>query len=627
MITLLRTTPDPRNTLNAAQQHMLQPYNDSFFFERKIVVNQSYRYRRRRMTFHHAVSCPHPVATCDKMRAVVAPTVLCVILLLTAAVWTAQASVATDSSITQQQRIRQAHVKAGLSIQRDKERVGTPLFSDRAGAFVHGGQCPACGAGNDCCGGLNSTSGQFCCPSNTTCCQDTCCSNATDYTAETCCPDPTNGGVCCLKETTFCCPPNPSLDQPSRCCPRWNVCCNIGRYGCCDPTSGKPMEESINAPAAFIHHDEAGHGHSKASAHGARSTNGRTAYAIFEETSIWTDNARLWGAQIDLVSGNVTQIKVQEGVFHTEQETTRKFLFDRHRGVFMLPQANFTDPSLDFPITLYTIDPISGNVTAVPVTGGARDEVTGYHLNEEHNTIVMSTSWVVDNERVGYNYWHVDPQTAVATFVSRLNNSHYSTQFPDGDTYAGWFHEISPNMEYVYRIGFRSETDDTDFGLGITAINTENATILPWVSLQDPTFHGRLRSLHRTNTTIDGVKNGKDDPLAVTFVSLSQSSNVTTSGDLGVFMWTPLQPTQATLLAQFGNAHLQAYFGPVAEGFDPTRTKYAAAVVADSILGDSFDTWTLGLVDVVTKQSTMVAVTPTLLASTDSISAFGIPAY
>jgi hypothetical protein len=35
MITLLRTMPDPRNTLSAARQHMLQPYNDSFFFERE----------------------------------------------------------------------------------------------------------------------------------------------------------------------------------------------------------------------------------------------------------------------------------------------------------------------------------------------------------------------------------------------------------------------------------------------------------------------------------------------------------------------------------------------------------------------------------------------------------------
>ena len=76
-----------------------------------------------------------------------------------------------------------------------------------------------CGGNEKCCYNNNNGTGpSFCCTSD-----------------ESCCPDPKYGVVCCETQQTYCCPPMPQFGIPSRCCPRWMVCCTQGRYGCCDP--------------------------------------------------------------------------------------------------------------------------------------------------------------------------------------------------------------------------------------------------------------------------------------------------------------------------------------------------------------------------------------------------------
>jgi hypothetical protein len=67
-----------------------------------------------------------------------------------------------------------------------------------------------------------------------------CCDND-----ESCCSDPVNGVICCETQQTFCCPPMPNSNLPSRCCPRWQVCCDGGRYGCCDPGTAKAASPGL----------------------------------------------------------------------------------------------------------------------------------------------------------------------------------------------------------------------------------------------------------------------------------------------------------------------------------------------------------------------------------------------
>jgi hypothetical protein len=98
--------------------------------------------------------------------------------------------------------------------------------------------CTTCNNGEACCGGeVCCGNGDSCCPAGSGCCGGECCQNST----QSCCPDPAHGGICCESDTTYCCPPEGEIE--SRCCPRWNVCCKLGRYGCCDPGTGLPLEE------------------------------------------------------------------------------------------------------------------------------------------------------------------------------------------------------------------------------------------------------------------------------------------------------------------------------------------------------------------------------------------------
>lgn len=436
------------------------------------------------------------------------------------------------------------------------------------------------------------------CPAGTTDCQDTCCQNTDSpgSPAETCCPDPKNGGVCCIEENTFCCPPNPNLDQPSRCCPRWYVCCTEGQYGCCDPDTMAPMEANL-------------------------------AIAILEETSIWTDESALFALSIDLGSGNYTQQQLKPG-FHTDQEITRKFMFAPESGIFYMLQANFTQPPANGgdpqrQIKLYAINPAT-LATTVKIVSGAVDEVTGFKYIPESRTIVMATKKYNASApssaatHIGYNFYHLNVDTAVATLVSEYINA------LSEESWTGWFHEVSADMKFVYRLGFRDVVNSIDFGLGIVNITSRRAVFLPWVSVPMPLNHLNFQSIHfYPGRTPDGAF--ESAPQSPVFISLAPGTNFTNPNNLGAFMWAVANPSVAKQLAHWPNAHVPPYFGPIAEGLNAKRTKYAAVVSANSPLGDSYDEWTIATLDLVTGNATQVALSPVQLSSTGSISGFGIP--
>jgi len=455
----------------------------------------------------------------------------------------------------------------------------------RSGA-AKGTSCVTCNDGESCCDGEACCSnGAFCCANTATCCSDTCCDNA----SELCCPDPVNGGVCCESEQTFCCPPQPQFDHPSRCCPRWYVCCDQGRYGCCDPDTGRPMEEAHEA------------------------------YGMFLEPT-WIGPMVFKAATINLTDFNRTEVQI-EG-FHTGGESTRMFMFSRSKALFYLLQANFTGPQHsgdpDRAIHLFTINPRTGRATKTAVAG-AMDEVTGYHYSNEREVIVMATWWYDGATKIGYKFYHVDPTTAVATQVSSIRNPSAT------DTYAGWFHEVSADGLTLYRLGYQNVVTSDNFGVGVTNISTANATTR-FVSVTNPPWSNNYVSINKlggnTATTLLGKLSTDANP---TFVSLAASANASNYGDLSLYEWQLDASGAARLVASFPDAHTTPQFGPIAEALNAAKSIYTAVVVADDPISDNDDVWTVVGVNLATGQSLQKMLKPVMLAETVSVSGFGIP--
>ena len=485
-----------------------------------------------------------------------------------------------------------------------------------------GSGCTECTDKAYCCDGESCCSGgSFCCPSTSTCCQDTCC----DKVTESCCADPVNGDVCCMKETTFCCPPQPMFDLPSRCCPRWYVCCNDGRFGCCDPDTGVPSEEL-------------------------------EAYALFLEPT-WLGPMVFQAATIDVKSGTRTEVHVDG--FHTEQETTRTFMFDKTLSRFYLLQANFTAPQNNsgpptFPINLFTINPATGETTQTLVQG-AQNEVTGFRFLQRRRIIVMSTWWYltpsdsdeeVDGKAtasssstspapsgsgsnapvtpVGYIFYHVDVSSGAAIEVGRVANTNGT------DSYAGWFHESSDDGMLLYRLGYQDVVQSINFGIGVVNLSNVPATV-SWTTLPRPDgTHGHYRTLNlwHANGPLAATLSGSSNN-SVVFLSLAPSYNLTRYGDLSLFAWSLADPFGAVKVATFPNAHTTPEFGPISECISFDERYYAAVFVQDSPLGKDFDTYGIGLARLdggKNSSSKEVMLTPQMVAVTVSVSGLGIPA-
>eukprot|EP01103_Thecamoeba_quadrilineata_P000200 TRINITY_DN10164_c0_g1_i1.p1 TRINITY_DN10164_c0_g1~~TRINITY_DN10164_c0_g1_i1.p1 ORF type:complete len:463 (-),score=70.68 TRINITY_DN10164_c0_g1_i1:86-1474(-) len=304
------------------------------------------------------------------------------------------------------------------------------------------------------------------------CCQDSyCCQNVT----ESCCPGLKDGPVCCEQETTYCCPAQSDYDLPSRCCPRWNVCCEKGSYGCCDPTTGLAVEDSL-------------------------------AYSLFV-----ADGSRFVSATIGLPDGNKTE-KTVNG-YDDWSEITRVFVFNPNETVFYLPQANFLESTNSSrPINLYTVDPISATTTAtlIGATQEGENDVPGFTYLLPSGLILLSTQFF-NSTNVGYNFYHVNTTTGDAKLVSSYQNT--------TDTYVGWFTDASVDGNTVYRLGYYNVIEESGPGLGVTDISGPTATTQWYSDVPLPKGLGFYISLN---------------PYSNGFISLAPDS----SGDLWIVQWS-----------------------------------------------------------------------------------------
>lgn len=449
-----------------------------------------------------------------------------------------------------------------------------------------------------------------------------------DKTTQSCCPDPHNGAVACEVETSQCCPPNNNLQIPSRCCPRWYVCCDYGRYGCCNPQTMRPIDLVMGLLA----------GGASGTARAVRGLEDRirlvgekkkgassvvdapasfpAARALIEMTSI-KDASPLYSFNIDLTKGSRNDGVPVSGIFNDWGESTRRFAYDRSRKVFYLPQANFTGgasvPEWERLVHLYTIDSSTGAVNIALVSaaaGGAQPLglVTGFAFDSDEQLLLVATrSYNTTGGATGYLFWSVNVLTGGAVLVS--------SQQASGpiDTYAGYFRHMAvvDGRVLVLRMNWQDVVHQQNPGLGVTDI-TSGSAVTDWVTIQPPKGYLALFTL-----TVVSAANG-----TLSIVSLASGDGLST--DLALFALTvrvsgTLSVSGPSKVASLGNGHITPYFGPLGTAYKDGV--FAALTVHDSA-DPNLDLWAVSTVELPSGRASTRIMSPLTLAGTDSISGF-----
>jgi hypothetical protein len=485
--------------------------------------------------------------------------------------------------------------------------------------------CTTCENKEQCCGGeLCCSGGTFCCAKGSQCCNDTCC----DAFSQDCCPDKKNGGVCCEREDTFCCPAQPDMDLPSRCCPRWFVCCDKGRYGCCDPATLKPLEEFQSLLAQVKQ--------TKKKEVEKKAKSGPNVWALMVIPG-WEGGNPMYSFSFDVSTSEKTHQSPDVTGFNTWDEMTRKFAFDGKSKAFYLPQANFTGPGKPHSrkIHLYKVDAVTGKTTrrevaGVGASGSPKGLVTGFALDAKTGSLVMATrhysssssssslsgareSAAGDMDATGYDFWHVDTATGKATHLSMQDYGSSGGK----DTYAGYFKTLarggpSGGELRVFRLGYLNVVQSLGPGMGITDISAKVAKY-SWRTIIPPASYDFLLSLSVANAN------------STEFVGMAASTSVL-DNDLSLFRWTtagsPADPIKPTLVAKLGDANNTPHFGPLGFDVSPDFSTFAALTVHDTI-DSNYDLWALSKCDLATSTASTAIVDPWMMAQTDSISGFG----
>ena len=315
-----------------------------------------------------------------------------------------------------------------------------------------------CADGMPCCAFSGTDGGYGCCSGGNT---------------EACCSDDT-GGVCCLSQPTSCIAKTAASPYPARCCGRETVGCGVGSVGCCNPARawqrGAPLNpNALGARAA-----------SELFARGAKvaeeiqvvevseedlealAANASLAYALV----VGGFSGKLQALTIDITTAAVVAKKTVND-FNNWGESTRDFLYDASRNVFYMLDVDFvaepTRPSTGRKVTLFTIDPTTGNVDTKAVTGGLVDYVTGYSMHEKSGRIHAAAEKIVGNEVVGFEFYWVDPSTGVSEHITSLPRDNEKGENDLG--FYGGYHRVVDVDGKAYRIGYQFVSSQQKPGL------------------------------------------------------------------------------------------------------------------------------------------------------------------
>jgi hypothetical protein len=470
--------------------------------------------------------------------------------------------------------------------------VALPSATASVNPFSADGKCQDgsyCSGASYCC---STKSSSECCQTGNPCCDGEQCCESDELT----CSDAVNGCVCCETQFTFCCSPNPGLGLPSRCCPRFSVCCDdLSRFGCCSPGVGEvwPLPEGFEltrgaARPPRLHSDRK-----------AKAAPPLKAYGLIQ--SAWLSGGLL-GVTVDISSGVYTSVPANG--FPTGDEIPRLFTWNGDQRLFHCALTNWSTqipPGAKRPVVMWTVNPTTG-VTSSNVLSGVFGQSTGFAYEPTTKTIIVGTADIDANQtRVNeYKFWSVSPRTFAATLLLRQ-------PFANGvDSYAGWFHNAmtAASVSTTLRLGNIDPTIySSAFGLSETNLSAGGVR---FTRVVPPSGMGRYQSLSVV---------AKDD-----FISLGSSTQGDPTADLDVVRWSPGKTPKT--LATLGNAHRTPIFGPLAEAVNGTT--YVAFVVQDSIISNKLDSWALAVVDINSGNANTYTLSPFTDGQTDSVAGIGL---
>ena len=285
---------------------------------------------------------------------------------------------------------------------------------------------------------------------------------------ESCCAD-TQGYSCCIDQTSFCVPStgDPVYGFPARCCPQWTVGCSVGSVGCCDPA--QPWQRDLDStatPTTTTDHHQKRRDPVHLPPPSANST--VTAYALFTGGHGSGGASDLSCLTIDAATGNISNMVAVSGPAATYFAgmyggATRVYPFSPQRRRFFALDIVQTGSSASSPITLYAIDPATGESTSTLVSGAAGN-VVSFDYHPESDSVVMATGVRTDT---AFSYYAVNVTTGGATPLATVARG--ASENGSAAYYAPYITAVDADPSRLFRLGFQVVTEQSGPGLGVTS--------------------------------------------------------------------------------------------------------------------------------------------------------------
>lgn len=400
---------------------------------------------------------------------------------------------------------------------------------------------------------------------------------------------------CCLKQVEACTPPRGPFTAAT-CCPLWTVGCVVGTVGCCDPArpwqQGKTSSSFLSArqpnnrlsaskpPPLVPNGAEAAPVETSPSRAATR-----IGYAVFTQALRFGLVAYAFDA-----GGNVQAKRQLSGPFASYYERyygegTRVLPWDGAAKRFYFADILINaSADGDAPITVFTIDPATGESTAAEVTGCKGGYPYGMAWDATTKALLLATQ-----TEASASFCAVDPTSGEGTQMGSVLRG--TSEGNSSGYYTAYVSHVQGGV--AIRVGHRVVTTGTDLGKSSVALKAGRASLpSSWESL-DLGTHG-LPSTVRTHP--DGG-----------FVSLApRTTEANGAPKLDIIGWGNGSRTDGDVrvLARLANA-------------GPPQAPYIGTLgyVADSIAGSLFgaltvahrggtlglrDKWTLSTLDLAT---------------------------
>jgi len=257
-----------------------------------------------------------------------------------------------------------------------------------------------------------------------------------------------------------------------------------------------------------------------------------TVYALFS-SGVASDLNCL---TIDSATGHISALKPVKGpakdyFAKLYGEQTREYPFDSSRGKFFFLDIVQQTASASSPITLYGIDPSTGESTSV-VVSGATGNVVSYVYHPESAAMIFSTGF---RESSKFSFYTLDLDTAKATLISTQPRGASEGSSPS--YYSPYMSEVTSSGQTVLRLGYQQVVVAQGPGMGITPLDGNGTAV--WKTVPSVAGEEFFYSLTRIP--------GEDG-----FVSLAPSTSA--NHTLAVVSWDT-SGTQPKVILDVPDAH------------------------------------------------------------------------